>query len=1670
MPVGLKTFSDRRLPPAASEEAYHLYRAGLEWRLTAPIIIRSAEDILSAATWSDRVKPFHHQVRNLATFCRMAPAAIIADEVGLGKTVSAGLILSELQARRRVDRALVVCPRVLCDQWVAELDDKFRIQARVVTGRDLADAAGDTDRVVVTTYETAGVHLAAVPGDAFGMLILDEAHRLRNLHGADQPPRAAVAVRNAVAARRFNYLLMLTATPLQNRFWDVYSLVDLLTLAKGHRNPFGSSAEFRGRYLRDREGRRLKPGLAQSFRDVLRGYMARTRRVEARLPFPAREVRLERVPLSRAERGLEAAVGGVVGGLPALAQSSLGQALMSSPAALAAQLDTMAARYPPLAKAAAAARAAAAASEPPAKLARLYTLCDTLARSRPDWRVVVFTGRRETQELIRRGLECRGVAVGLIAGGRGPLNRRDTLAFSANPPRFHVLVSTEAGTEGVNLQAANVLVNYDLPWNPMVLEQRIGRVQRLGSAHARVVVFNLVAADTVEERVVERLMQKLMAVTETVGDIESVLAGVVAGPEDGSEERFEALVRDLVVRSLQGQDMQQAARLREASIERAKHEYVQHQEKMSRELGQLDAVHSTGPKPPEFDRPPPSMTAHEFVLRAWAASHRPLREVGSGLYEDAALGRQTVRVALTAEAAEAASGMGARLCVPGQPDFERLAGDWAGRPSHRVFDLASLTTTAAERLARVWLRKYEGTTLVAAKVRDRKPLVAGSVLVLVTASNGVDQYQRLVDQPVAPEGHQVPAVPADQLPLLRAEVSLGDVAPRAADKVRRAVEADENLGRFSNYYAARRIDELSRAGDDPHLRQRVDTDFAVTTTAEVVGFRGARYEEVLVDVRFTVDGVEYSATLQAVPATGQVIEQPSEDRCPVTGLTMPYGVLGKCDRSGRLVPLHRLFKSAFTGRQVQKDFIVRCGVSGKPAVDDEVERSDVSGILAYRGEFVTCGVTGSRVLVAEAGKSAVSGMTVRKDNLRPSAKPPHRLGVQGEFGRCERSGLSLLVDELGVSEASGKRVDKDLLVKSEISGRQALPDELDACQASGVRGLPDELGECCLTHWRVNKSLLATSAVSGAFCLADRMVACAASGQKALPGELEQCDVTGHWVLPSLLETCCATGTKALAAEMVKCEETGGWFLKSHVAWSDVSRKRVDARLLISSDLPPHRRGLASETATCDVTGRRLLLDEVGVSAVSRRTVALDQLVRSARSGRVGTADETVTCAESGQVLLRDEVRLCEETGLVVDAKLLTTVAPDDRRVLRRLTGTCARTGQVALLRNLERCGLTGQLVCPDELEKCAATGVRAVRNRLGRCHVTGAWLQPEYLDRSAVSGRLVDRRLLNPSALPPGRLGLADEFTVCTATGRRLLVDEAVFSAASGRAVGKDRVVKSAASGRLALPEETVRCEETGARLLPDEVGRCADSGRLVDKRCLVTVGTPARAVLTRLTGVCGRTGARVPFSDLETCSVSRQLVVRSQLESCAVTGTRCLRALLGRSSVSGRYALPAHFHHSPISGLMFLPDEGVRCRWSGIHVLPDEVARCDFTGLTVCKQYLNADGQLKPLADLLDARLTQVDGWFRLGVDGDLVLPALRSLDSDLAGATGGWAVWSPNGRAAAAVVTVEVAGWFRRTTEYIGLVIRAGRPARIIGLGVRGRRDARAEFVSRQTLAFN
>jgi superfamily II DNA or RNA helicase len=732
---------------------YRVYRAGLEWDLTDPIVIESSEDFKSTPKWRDRLTPYRHQVSNLITFCRRLPVTLLADDVGLGKTISAGLVISELIVRSRVSKVLIVCPKLLCPQWQQELAQKFDIASEIATGRALLDTNLIEVGAVITTYNSARLYLDKLPEDRFQMLVLDEAHKLRNLYGVPNPPQVAKRFQKALEDRRFRFVLMLTATPIQNRLWDLYSLVDLLTSARGHENPFGPPGMFARRFIADEreKARRLKTEASEEFRSIVYRYMSRVRRGDAGLSFPDRKVQMHQVSPSLDELKLITVIAKPIQKMNRLAQIGILKALASSPEALRSQLNNMAKNGTAPPELAAAVRDIVEKMPLTSKLRGLAALIEQLKKQNPErWRLIVFTTLRETQTTIQTFLEQKGLSVGIINGDSGQRNQETIAHFRQSPPRYRVIVSTEAGSEGVNLQVANVLVNYDLPWNPMIVEQRIGRVQRLASEYKHVSIFNITLRGTFEDFVVGRLMEKLQMAASAIGDIDALLQGsdIADGEEDGAE-KFEDRILKLVLDALAGKNVEEAVRLDTQSIEDAKR--ALDEANIDEMLGGPDGAGYVGPKAPKLPPITRSMDEREFTLSALSLEGARVTEEEPGTYF---VEGKDLRERICFEA-HPDDERQLVLYAPHTPPFQRLVKRTVASGLHDVKDADSNHDLASDsnKLASRWVESI-GAALIKTEVSSVARAFSGTALLRVRATVAHDSYEQLVTCPCDSEGHR----------------------------------------------------------------------------------------------------------------------------------------------------------------------------------------------------------------------------------------------------------------------------------------------------------------------------------------------------------------------------------------------------------------------------------------------------------------------------------------------------------------------------------------------------------------------------------------------------------------------------------------------------------------------------------------------------------------------------------------------------------------------------------------------------------------------------------------------------------------------------------------------------------------------------------------------------
>jgi superfamily II DNA or RNA helicase len=1110
-----KILSRKRAP-----NEYRLYQAGLEWDLTDPIVIERAEDFKSAYRWRDRLTPYLHQVGNLITFCRRLPVTLLADDVGLGKTISAGLIISELVARSRLSKVLIVCPKILAQQWKEELESKFDIPAQIAFGKDLIQAEPDEIGAVITTYNSARLHLEKIPEDRFQMLVLDEAHKLRNLYGVQKTPEVAKRFRKALEDRRFPFVLMLTATPIQNRLWDLYSLVDLLTVARGHDNPFGTPGMFARRFIADNrdQARELKPEARDEFRSIVYSYMSRVRRGDAKLYFPERKVLRHEVQPTAAELQLIKTIAKPIQKLNKLTQISILQALTSSPEALSAQLTNMARKGTVPPDLAMSVKAIVDGMPLSAKLNGLGNLIEKLKIENPyGWRLVVFTIRRETQTTIQNFLTDQGLKVGIINGDSGERNQETINLFRKNPPGYRVIVSTEAGSEGVNLQVANVLVNYDLPWNPMIVEQRIGRVQRLASDHAYVSIYNVTLKGTFEDYIVGRLMAKLQMAAHAIGDVEALLQG--ADVSDGDEDAgssFEEQILKLVLAALAGKDTDKATKLAEKSIEDAKTELEREEETINKMLGGTDGTEYVGPRTPILPNVIRSMQPRDFTLSALDLLGIKLTAESNGLYlAEESGGREYIRFSDQADLPVRSVFYG-----PGSPPFQRLVTRVVATGIHDVEDLDHDPVKNCEEIAHTWTDGF-GAKPTTTEISDVSRAFDGAALVRVRATVAHDRYERLISVPCSPEDHRATSGRSG-LDALPRTIEKPETIGIKLEKLKNAASLDEGISEFSRFYLERREYETQRT-EDERKRRKLQDEFTPNLEMTLVGLDGKLHREVKLKTRYSFDTAdEYESFLTVSPHSGKIIDSPELGLCSKTGITAPSSCLSKCEITGADALRHILVKSDVSGRFALPEFTVLCATSGKRLFRDEAELSDVTGnlvssdllkISAMSGKraepehFETCLFTQADLLEDELAVSEVSGKKYRLDQQTRSVVSG-RTGHRQEFVICHETRQPIVPDEAERCEITGYHVRIGVLERCEVSGKKVLPIGLDRCTISGKRALKRYLIRSSLSDISLLREIAVQSA-GGLFCTQAEATTCVWSGHKFHPDDIRKCELTG---------------------------------------------------------------------------------------------------------------------------------------------------------------------------------------------------------------------------------------------------------------------------------------------------------------------------------------------------------------------------------------------------------------------------------------------------------------------------------------------------------------------------------------------------------------------------------
>jgi SNF2 family DNA or RNA helicase len=466
---------------------------------------------LMAPNYLPHLTPLPHQLETAKLVIEnMNGKAILADEVGLGKTIEAGLILKEYMIRGLVKKVLILVPASLVTQWAMELNSKFFIPA--ISQRK--SYVWEQYDVVVSSIDTAkrSPHREIIYNQDYDLIIIDEAHKLKN-----NKTKNYEFVQNL----KKKFCLLLTATPIQNRIEEIFNLVSLLK--PGH---LGSESSFYEKYKRD--SRSLNDH--EHLKELVNKVMIRNRRADTGIEWTKRNVETIPIEFSLPEKVLYEAINDLRNESDWIQSSSfsvmtLQREACSSREAVYYTLKNMLKR-----------------KENPSfeyqeQIQNLISKVESVKQNSKaekaleiiqhvNDKVIIFTEYRATQLYLQWFLKQNGITSVPFRGGfkRG---KKDWMR-ELFQKHAQVLIATEAGGEGINLQFCNTIINFDLPWNPMRLEQRIGRIHRLGQ-EKDVMIYNFAIKNTVEEHILKLLYEKIELFEKVIGDLDDILTKLEFG-------------------------------------------------------------------------------------------------------------------------------------------------------------------------------------------------------------------------------------------------------------------------------------------------------------------------------------------------------------------------------------------------------------------------------------------------------------------------------------------------------------------------------------------------------------------------------------------------------------------------------------------------------------------------------------------------------------------------------------------------------------------------------------------------------------------------------------------------------------------------------------------------------------------------------------------------------------------------------------------------------------------------------------------------------------------------------------------------------------------------------------------------------------------------------------
>ena len=540
---------------------------------------------------------------------------LITDEVGLGKTIEAGLIWTELRARTDARRLLIVCPSMLLDKWKKELRDRFNIDANIHTSQSLKDliktflAEGDNFHcnalcsLQTIRQDTIRELLTSLDDKQykFDLIIIDEAHHLRN-----------IGTQSHTIGRKLsdlsNSMVLLTATPIHLRNEDLFRLLSILDSDEfGQQMDFNYRLEQNAPVIRAQNAIRAYPANIEAALKEIRtiqkhswfdqnplvklliarlermnptdidsiveagrlieninlfgSIISRTRKREVQEWRVIRNPIVHQVTLSDKEtefyNNVTTAVINAVSSWRGSEATSF--SLMMPQRQMASSIPAMISHYSEhssspvkfevdlLTESGLFGIDDLPTEESPAELIpRIRKIISEWDRNTPDTKftkfkeivrellrpdngvkIVVFSYFKKTLEYLKNQLASSNIDALVIHGDIPMDERQERITAFRESNEVNILLSSEVGSEGIDLQFSNVLINYDLPWNPMKIEQRIGRLDRLGQQSATIRIINFAVKGTIEEKILTKLYDRIEIFKYCLGDLEPILGKLI---------------------------------------------------------------------------------------------------------------------------------------------------------------------------------------------------------------------------------------------------------------------------------------------------------------------------------------------------------------------------------------------------------------------------------------------------------------------------------------------------------------------------------------------------------------------------------------------------------------------------------------------------------------------------------------------------------------------------------------------------------------------------------------------------------------------------------------------------------------------------------------------------------------------------------------------------------------------------------------------------------------------------------------------------------------------------------------------------------------------------------------------------------------------------------------